>query len=246
MALSGERLSRMSRIFFVTGNDTGVGKTVLSVLLIRHLRRTGRPSIALKPFCSGGREDAEALFRAQFGEIALDRINPWHFRAPLSPSVAARRERRRIELRSVLQYLRREARGTEMLVIEGAGGILSPLGDDYSARDLIGRLGAVPLVVCPNRLGVLNQALLVMDALPEGARSQARLVLMQPESPDPSTASNPGELRERLGPERVFVLPRLRSNRSESPGVRVDRILEGVVAGSGVRTGRSLPPAGRR
>lgn len=236
----------MSRIFFVTGNDTGVGKTVLSVLLIRHLRRTGRSAVALKPFCSGGREDAEALFRAQAGEIALDRINPWHFRAPLSPALAARREHRRIQLRSVLHYLRREARGPETLVIEGAGGLLSPLGDDYSARDLIGRLDAVPLVVCPNRLGVLNQVLLVTDALPQRVRSQARVVLMQPEFPDSSTASNPGELGARLGPERVFVLPRFRSDPGEFPGVRVNRILEGVISGSMGRTGRSLPPAGRR
>ncbi|MFO1459003.1 MAG: dethiobiotin synthase [Verrucomicrobiota bacterium] len=236
----------MGRILFVTGNDTGVGKTVLSVLLIRHLRRNGRRSVALKPFCSGGRDDAEALFRAQAGEVDLDRINPWHFRAPLSPAVAARRERRRIELRSVLQYLRREARGPDLLVIEGAGGLLSPLGDGYSARDLIGRLGAVPVVVCPNRLGVLNQALLVMEALPEAVRVHARLILMQPEVPDASTASNPGELREILGPERVFVLPRLRAAQLESPGAGVNRILEGLVSERNGRMGRSLPRVVRR
>lgn len=236
----------MSRIFFVTGNDTGVGKTVLSVLLIRHLRRTGQTAVALKPFCSGGREDAEALFRAQCGEIALDRINPWHFRAPLSPAVAARRERRTMDLRSVMTHLRREFRGAETLVIEGAGGLLSPIGDDFSARDLIQRLRAVPLVVCPNRLGVLNQALLVMEALPSTARAEARLVLMQPEVPDLSTASNPDELRSLLGLGRVFVLPRLTSAQLESPSGGVSRILQGVVSEGGGRTGRSLPPAGRR
>ncbi|MBL9173562.1 MAG: dethiobiotin synthase [Verrucomicrobiales bacterium] len=236
----------MSRIIFVSGNDTGVGKTVLSVLLIRHLRRTGRRAVALKPFCSGGREDAEALFRAQAGEVDLERINPWHFRAPLSPAVAARRERRRIELRSVMAHLRQESRGRETLVVEGAGGLLSPLGGGYSARDLIRRLGAMPLVVCPNRLGVLNQALLVLEALPESVRAQARLVLMQPEDPDPSTASNPGELRALLGPGRVFVLPRLSSARMESPGMGVGRILECLISGWSGRTGRSLPAAGRQ
>src|SRR3989442_15923905 len=84
-----------SRILFVTGTDTGVGKTILTSLLARHLRERGVAVAALKPICSGGRADARALHSSLDGTLTLDEINPWHFRAPLAAQLAARREHRR-------------------------------------------------------------------------------------------------------------------------------------------------------
>ena len=74
-----------AKSFYITGTDTGVGKTVLTALLTRQLRAQGIAVAALKPICSGGREDAEALHSALDGELSLDTINPWHFRLPLAP-----------------------------------------------------------------------------------------------------------------------------------------------------------------
>ena len=83
---------QLKRIIFITGTDTGVGKTVLTALLVRFLRERGVKAVALKPICSGDRADARALRAAMDGALSLDEINPWHFRAPVAPLLAARRE----------------------------------------------------------------------------------------------------------------------------------------------------------
>ena len=127
-------------------------------------RQTGGRFRAVKPFCSGGREDAEALFAAQGGMVPMDEINPWHFRAPLAPLVAARRQGVRVTLEEATAFLRRSARGRDRLLVEGAGGLLSPLGEGFTARELIRATRARVLVVCPDRLGAINQSLLVFAA----------------------------------------------------------------------------------
>ncbi len=197
----------MPRTLFITGSDTGVGKTVLTALLIRRLRQLGLPALAVKPFCSGGRDDAEILRAAQDDEVTLDALNPWAFRAPLTPLLAARQEKRPVPLEEALRYLRTAARVAPTLVVEGAGGLLSPLGEGYSARELIARLRASVLVVCANRLGAINQARLTLAALPAPGRASAKLVLMAQAHPDSATAGNVAVLRELLGPERVWTLP---------------------------------------
>ncbi|HTH49061.1 MAG TPA: dethiobiotin synthase, partial [Candidatus Limnocylindria bacterium] len=173
----------------------------------------------VKPFCSGGREDAEALYAAQQGRVPLDEINPWHFRAPLAPLIAARRERREVPLAAVAEFLRVSARQCEVLLVEGAGGVLSPLGEGYSARDLITLARARPLLVCTDRLGTINQGLMALAALPPRIASLARLVLSQGSPPDGSQATNARMLGELVGPRRVHRLPLISSrmlNRSES------------------------------
>lgn len=193
--------------YFVTGTDTGVGKTVVTALLVRHLRAQGLAARAVKPLCSGGREDAERLRAAQDNALSLDEINPWHFRAPLAPWLAARREGARVRRAEMLAYLRRMRAGCAVLLIEGAGGLLSPLGEEFNARDLIAALRATPLVVCPNRLGAINQALLVLAALPPGAARRAQLALVSQQRPDASSRSNAEVLRQRLGAGRVHLIP---------------------------------------
>ena len=79
----------MKQTIFITGTDTGVGKTVLTALLAQFLRGRGVSVAALKPVCSGGREDARALRHALGGALTLDEINPWHFRAAVAPALAA-------------------------------------------------------------------------------------------------------------------------------------------------------------
>jgi dethiobiotin synthetase len=205
-------------ICVVTGTDTGVCKTVLTVLLTRRLRAQGRSVLAVKPFCSGGRMDARFLRQAQGGALSLDEINPWHFRAPFAPLLAARRQGVRVRLRQVLVYVRRMQARCQDLLVEGAGGLLSPLGVDCDARAVIGALKARTLVVCPNRLGAVNQALLVLAALPQGATRRAHVVLVAQPKPDSSARSNRELLAERLGCGRVHLLPCV--SRAEIAGQR--------------------------
>jgi dethiobiotin synthetase len=203
VARSGSR----KRIFFITGTDTGVGKTVLTALLARFWRERCVNVAALKPICSGGRDDARVLHTASDGALTLDEINPWHFRAPIAPVLAARRERRPVELSEVLAHIRAIQKRFDVLLVEGAGGLLSPLGGDFNSRDLIAALRAMPMVVCPNRLGAVNQVLLTLEALPRGARRQTRVVLMSPPKLDTATKTNASLLAEHFDRKRIFLLP---------------------------------------
>jgi dethiobiotin synthetase len=193
--------------FFITGTDTGVGKTVLTALLARHLRERGVNAAALKPICSGGRDDVRTLRAAMKGALTPDEINPWHFRAPVAPLLAARRERKRVKLADVLAHVRTMQKRFDVLLVEGAGGLLSPLGGNFDSRDLIAALRATPMVVCPNRLGAVNQVLLTLVALPRSASCRARVVLMSPSKPDASTNTNVGLLAEFFRTEKIFTLP---------------------------------------
>jgi dethiobiotin synthetase len=193
--------------FFITGTDTGVGKTVLASLLTRRLRERGVNAVALKPVCSGDRADARALHAASAGALTLDEINPWHFNAPVAPLLAARRERKRVALADVLAHVRALQKRFEVVLVEGAGGLLSPLGENFDSRDLIAALHVTPMVVCPNRLGSVNQILLTLAALPRSASCRARVVLMSPAKPDASASTNVSLLAEFLDAKRIFCLP---------------------------------------
>lgn len=197
----------MKGVWFVTGTDTGAGKTVLTALLARWLRDSGRTVRAVKPFCSGGRDDVRILRRASGSRESLDGLNPWHYRAALTPLLAARAAGRPVSLPEVVGFLRHAAQGTEALLVEGAGGLLSPLGEGFDARDLIRALAAAVVVVAPNRLGAINQVRLVVEALGPRGRD-ARIALMAPPRRDRVSRTNLELLREYLGDRRVLEIPR--------------------------------------
>jgi dethiobiotin synthetase len=195
----------LKRIFFITGTDTGAGKTVLTVLLTKQLRAQGVNAAALKPICSGGRGDARKIFSANNGVLSLDEINPWHFKAAIAPSLAARREGKKLKLAQVTAHARAMQKRFEALLVEGAGGLLSPLGDNFNSRDLILQLDAVPIIGAPNRLGVVNHVLLTLEALPPNFRARARVVLLPFGKPDASAKSNAGLLLEFFDAKRLFT-----------------------------------------
>ncbi|HEU0011935.1 MAG TPA: dethiobiotin synthase [Verrucomicrobiae bacterium] len=220
------------RTLFVTGTDTGVGKTVVTALLVRHFRHSGIAVAALKPLCSGGRGDARVLRAAVGRALTLDEINPWHFRAPLAPLLAARREGKRVRLGAVLEYVRSIGKRFELVLVEGAGGLLSPLGEDFNARDLIGALRATPIIVCPNRLGAVNQTLLTMAALPRSVGRRAQVVLAAPSETDEASRTNQALLGECLRRTQIHILPWLRPAqdwRQTLKDKRVNALLAGLL-----------------
>ncbi len=220
-------------LFFITGTDTGVGKTVLTGLLARYLRAQGLGVAALKPVCSGGRQDAKWLHAATGGALGLDEINPWHFRAPLTPLLAARRERRRLKLAQVKTQVRQVQKRFPIVLVEGAGGLLSPLGENFDSRDLIVALRAIPVVVCLNRLGAINQVLLVLAALPRRLARRAQVVMISPPRPTLAGRSNPRLLAEMLGADRIHVLPWLKQplrSRHTFINRRVRRVLDRILS----------------
>ncbi len=230
LAISSRACFHLSvhRIIVVTGTDTGVGKTLLTRLLATHLRSLGTKVAALKPICSGGREDARALQQAMDGELRLDEINPWHFRAPLTPLLAARKEKRRVTLREVIAHAHVFWMRYEVVLIESAGGLLSPLGEGFNTADIIRGLGADALVVAPNRLGAINHVLLTVRALPMIAAQRARIVLMSPKKADGPSRTNPALLGELISADRINVLPHVTSRTGAEPALQLvlDRLME--------------------
>ncbi len=197
----------MKKIIFITSTDTGAGKTVLTVLLAEFFRAKKIPVAACKPLCSGGRADAEKIHAALGVALSLDDINPWHFRAPIAPVLAARREKKSVTLAAVLKHIHAVGKSFELMLIEGAGGLLSPLGQNFDSHDLLTALNATPVIVAQNKLGVVNHVLLTLAALPENQRRRARVVLMSPPKPDAATTSNAGLLAEFFPAEKIFTLP---------------------------------------
>src|SRR5947208_17105167 len=92
------------RLLFITGTDTGAGKTLLTALLLAHARSKGIVAVALKPFCSGGRSDAILLHSLTENSVTLDRVNPFHYPQPLTPLLAARTRNKAISLRQVTAH----------------------------------------------------------------------------------------------------------------------------------------------
>ncbi|HVV73161.1 MAG TPA: dethiobiotin synthase [Verrucomicrobiae bacterium] len=221
----------LPKIVFVTGTDTGVGKTVLTGLLLAYKQARGERVYAMKPFCSGDRADAELLYRLQRDELRLEEINPFFFEEPLAPWVAARRLKRRApDLGEVLEQIQVVARrlgpgGT--LLIEGAGGLLVPLGNDYSVLDLIIALRCDAIVVASNKLGTINHTLLSVHAIEcarrgsvENRLRKTKVALMNRAQAELSTASNPKVLSARLAPVPLLSLPFLGPKPSSFRAIR--------------------------
>lgn len=198
-------------ITVITGTDTGVGKTVLTALLVRHLRGQGINAFALKPFSSGSRSDARILRAAQDNALTLDQINPFHFPEPLAPLVAARKRRRKISLERVLHLIRQI--DCDHLLIEGAGGLLTPLGENFTLLDIVTALDAALIVVAPNKLGVINHTLLTLGA----ANRPATVVLMEPRKSDRSARTNPAILQELIAPCPILSFPFLHHQKKTPP-----------------------------
>ena len=223
----------MRRHFFITGTDTGVGKTVVAALLVSHLRSQGFSVGAFKPVCSGGRGDAKLLRVALDGALTLDEINPWHFPKPIAPLLAARAEKQSVRLADVMAHARRLQKAFPLLIVEGAGGLLSPLGVDFDSLELLRALRAAPVVVASDRLGAINQVLLVLRALPARLARNAQIVLVAPKKSGSARIGNFEALQEKF-PGRVHCLPWLtEAQRQPFPPVApaVKRVLSALTEG---------------
>lgn len=204
------------RGLFITGTDTGVGKTYVTCAIACALREAGVHVGAYKPVCSGAVfaedgqahwEDVEALWEATARQFPPDRISPQCYRAPLAPPVAAREEGKRVDpdlLRTGIEWWREQV---EVLLIEGAGGLLAPISDSDTVADLAVDLGCPVLIVAADRLGMLNQTLLTVEAAESrGLRVAGVVINRTTAESDASTGSNLAELERWCGPPVVSVV----------------------------------------
>ena len=164
----------MSAGCFVTGTDTGVGKTVCAAALIHALAARGLDVMPMKPIASGAvvfdgtwaNEDTIALLRAAGRDASrLGDVNPVLLREPIAPHIAAAREGRRITLDPVMAAFARLRAAAQYVVVEGVGGFAVPLADGLDTVDLARALGLPVVLVVGLRLGCLNHALLTVRAI---------------------------------------------------------------------------------
>jgi dethiobiotin synthetase len=194
---------------FITGTDTNVGKTYVGILLAHALKAAGHRVGVYKPVASGCRregerlisDDALLLWRAAGEPGELGRVCPQCFEAPLAPHLAARAEGKEIDRKLLRDGLDYWLACSDIVLVEGAGGLLSPLGENDYVADLARDLGYPLLVVARNALGTINHTLLTLHAAQtfrDGLKI-AGVILNNPTPPcnDLSTTSNRQELASR-------------------------------------------------
>lgn len=181
----------------VTGTDTGIGKTWVTEILVRQLRKEGVSAVGLKPILSGSREDAEILWAANEETLPIEVVNPWWFRTPAAPLVAGQIEGVCLSLAEIVKRVRLIERAHEVTIVEGVGGWEVPLGDGFSFVDLARALGYPVLVVAANWLGTINHTLLTVKAVERSGLECLGVILnhLQAER-DVAATTNRGVLEE--------------------------------------------------
>jgi dethiobiotin synthetase len=177
---------------FITGTDTGVGKTFFTCWLVRAWRLQGDDSAALKPISTGGREDAINLRDAIGSRLTLDEINPIHFGEPAAPLVAARLENRTIDFKALNQGIHTMRTRFSHLAVEGIGGWRVPLSPGYDVRDWARDLGFPVVVVARGTLGTLNHTLLTVDSIRDAGLTCAGIVVNAGPEESPNRVSSDG------------------------------------------------------
>jgi dethiobiotin synthetase len=202
------------RGLFVTGTGTGVGKTILSAALVAALRAGGEPVRAYKPVVTGLDEqpgewppDHELL--GQAAGMAPEEVAPLRYGPAVSPHLAARLAGARIDPAALLARAREYADRT--LVVEGVGGLLVPLTEDYSVRDLAVELGLPVVIAAAPGLGTINHTLLTLQSARE-AGLEVRAVVLTPWPAKPSeTERSNQETIARMGAVEVANLEEIAS-----------------------------------
>lgn len=195
---------------FVTGTDTGVGKTYMTASIAHELSASGCRVGAYKPACSGAEsdeadrlhwEDVDALSRATGDRFPAERICPQRFAAPLAPPVAAREEGRLVDARLLRDGLHWWEGRVDIMLVEGVGGLLCPLTESETVADLARDIGYPLLVVARRGLGTINHTLLTVEVAKQRGLAVAGIVLSEtrPHASAPATETNAQEIAARAG-----------------------------------------------
>lgn len=201
--------------FFVTGTDTGVGKTLVSSELLRAGARRGMRSSGMKPVASGAtrglqglrNDDALALWEASSVKGLYEHVNPYCFEMPVAPHIAAREAGVTIDLENIAQCARSLGQHCDWLVIEGIGGWRAPLGGKITVADMAMRLSLPVILVVGVRLGCLNHALLTLESIRACGLPFAGWIGSQVDPTMLKVGENVAALAELIGQPALAVLP---------------------------------------
>lgn len=197
----------------ITGTDIGVGKTWVACALARALRDAGKQVIAIKPVetgCSGQPGNTEDGVRLAH---ATGQSQPAHallrLAEPVAPVLSTERAGADIDFDALVLKIERFADDAEVAIIEGSGGLLTPVTWEWNMTDVARALGACALVVGVDRRGTINHTLLTLSALELAGIPSAGVVLTATEMKDPSSGANGAAIARLSGMERVVTVPRV-------------------------------------
>src|SRR3989339_633609 len=152
---------------FITGTDTGCGKTVFCAALVKHFRSEGIDCGYMKPISCGSKDDNDAVYLKKLLKLKdpLALINPISLPYPLAPYAAAKKAGKKIELEKIFRSYSQLTVHYSLIIIEGVGGALVPITKDYLVADLIKDLKTPAIIVAKAGLGTINHTLLTIEAL---------------------------------------------------------------------------------
>jgi len=218
----------MSRGFFITGTDTGVGKTVIAGAVIKILHSLGINACAMKPIETGCHRDGNILYpsdgmflkKVAMMDEAINHITPYCFETPAAPSVASDIEGRPVDVSVIVAEVSALLETYEAIVVEGIGGILVPIRSDYFVIDLIRELGLPLIVVSRPSLGTINHTLLTVNyALKEGIEVSGIIInFSRPADGTVAEKTNPGTIQKMSPVPVIGVFPYLDDPGAETLG----------------------------
>lgn len=216
--------------FFVTGTDTGIGKTWCAAALLAALRRRGHSALGMKPVASGcpegsdGPRSEDALLLMRHGTAPAppyELVNPYALAEPIAPHLAAQRAGVEIRLDRILTAMEALRGRADFIVMEGVGGWCVPLNARETVADLAAAAGLPVILVVGIRLGGLNHALLSADAIRRGP-GLAGWIANRVEAGTACVEENIASLRERLAAPLLGVMPHLRDLDADRLAERID------------------------
>lgn len=198
--------------YFVTGTDTGVGKTLVSCAMLHGLAAQGMRVVGFKPVAAGcderdHNEDATALRAASSIQASYGQINPYCFPHAIAPHLAARHAGVRIDFGRILTSYRELAAQADAVIVEGIGGFCVPLNGQQDSADLAAALESPVILVVGMRLGCLNHALLTLRAIMDHRLECAGWVANVLDADMPALQENIDSLRERIAAPLLGVVP---------------------------------------
>ena len=199
--------------FFITGTDTNVGKTWVTIALMRHFQRLGKSVVGMKPVAAGCQKQAEiwknedALLMQRYASItvAYELVNPYAYPMPVSPHLAGCENP--VEMQVVLDRFRHLQALADLVVVEGAGGWLAPINEHQDISDLARQLGLPVIIVVGIKLGCLNHAKLTYRAIYDSGLNCAGWIANCIDPTMLMTQENIDTLKQAIAAPLLGVLP---------------------------------------
>jgi len=212
----------MNKKIFITGTNTEVGKTFITKNLIERIQLKGYSVSPFKPVETGCIKksltliphDSMIYFRAINKKIALDQINPYRFPEPISPAAAIKRSKRKVTINDYLSKLK-DLPNSDLTMIEGAGGLCSPLAPDGYNIDLIRKVKVPTVLVAKDEIGVINNVILSLSMLQKYKIKVLAIVLNRKVSSQPDGMNNYQEIKSLTKVPLIQILNKKEDNDRE-------------------------------